>query len=336
MFPARPRAGLIDNNMLTVAYACDDNYAALTAVSAVSLLRHNPGARVILFGCRLSADAVDLVRTRVERAGGRFQSVDVSPLVDSIRQKGLSGYVSYAVYSRIYIADLLPDENGRILYVDCDTLVTDSLKDLFDVDMGGRPVALGYDCVCKAYYRYIRLPEGKPYFNSGVMLIDLPKWRETECTKRITDEMDRPQGPNPLGDQDIIVRALNDLTCPLAPRWNFLSQYFLFSYRGIRRVVGAQWASAAEFEQARKRQSICHFSGNTLGRPWQSDSKHPMSAAYREAAIAADVRERVMVFRKMAIEYRLQYWLWKLLPQPLFDWVGYWMLRTHVRLTYGV
>ena len=31
-----------------VIYACDENYAPLTAVSAVSLLKHNPGYEIIL------------------------------------------------------------------------------------------------------------------------------------------------------------------------------------------------------------------------------------------------------------------------------------------------
>ena len=51
---------------MTIAYACDKNYAPLTAISAVSALQHNPGARIVLLGYNLESDAQNLVRSRVE------------------------------------------------------------------------------------------------------------------------------------------------------------------------------------------------------------------------------------------------------------------------------
>ena len=42
---------------LTVVYASDANYAKLTAISAVSLLKHNPGTRVVLLGYNLEKEA---------------------------------------------------------------------------------------------------------------------------------------------------------------------------------------------------------------------------------------------------------------------------------------
>ena len=38
---------------MTAIYASDKNYAALTAISAVSLLKHNPGAKIVLLGYNL-------------------------------------------------------------------------------------------------------------------------------------------------------------------------------------------------------------------------------------------------------------------------------------------
>lgn len=51
---------------MKVVYACDDNYAVLTAVSATSLLKHNPGCEVVLVGCRLNEASVGTVRKSVD------------------------------------------------------------------------------------------------------------------------------------------------------------------------------------------------------------------------------------------------------------------------------
>ena len=149
---------------MTVVYACDDNYAKLTAVSAVSLLKHNPGAEIILVGCRLKADAIGTIKSRVEKFGGVFRYVDVSAKIDELQSMGACSYVSYAVYSRIFIGELLPDLTGKVLYLDCDTLIVDSIAGIFDTDLHGNPLALAPDAAHPAYKRVISLPENKPYY----------------------------------------------------------------------------------------------------------------------------------------------------------------------------
>lgn len=297
-----------------VVYACDANYAALTAISAVSLLKHNPGCEIILLGCSLLAEAVETVRSRVESRGGRFRLLDVSAQIGALRQLGADSYVSYAVYSRIFIPELLSGEDGKVLYLDCDTLIADSIDELMATDLSGKPIALAPDVVHPAYKRVIALPADKPYYNTGVALIDIGEWRRRRCTERLIAELRDPSGPNPLGDQDIIVRVLNDEIVPLPCRWNYLSQYFLLD----RRLKPA----------------IYHFSGNTLGRPWYTSSRHPLRGEYRRAAREADLPEAAEQIRPMPMEYRIQYWLFKLLPGALFRPLCSLMYRVHILLTY--
>lgn len=301
---------------MRVVYACDDNYAAMTAVSVVSLLKHTPTAEIILVGCRLKPESIETIRSRVEKSGGVFRYVDVSDKIRELQALGVSSYVSYAVYSRIFIGDLLPDLSGKVLYLDCDTLVVGPIVELFDTDLGGNPIALAPDVVNPAYWRVISLPEGKPYYNTGVALIDLDEWRKRRCTERLMDEIRSPHGRNPLGDQDVIVRVLNGEIAGLDRRWNFLSQYILLRRKEVP--------------------VIYHFSGNTLGRPWFTSSRHPMRKAYRLAAIEAGLPEMADQEKPLPFEYRLQYWLYKILPKFLFLPVFRLMSRLHIRMTYGV
>ncbi len=323
---------------MTIAYASDKNYAALTAISAVSLLKHNPGARIALLGYNLEEDAQELVRSRVEKAGGVFEYHDISGEIDKLKAKGYCGYTSYAAYARLFIPQMIQGD-GRILYLDCDTLVSGPLEDLFGIELGGKPFALAGDCIIAAYKKYIGHPEPLPYFNSGVMLIDLEKWRANRCTERVLEELANPRGPNPLGDQDVIVRCFPEETAHMSPRWNFLSQYFMLSYGGLCRIAGGADRlpfTQEEYLDARNCAAIYHFSGHTLGRPWFTSSRHPKREDYRRAAAAAGLAEAAEQVRPMPVEYKLQYWLYRLLPQSLFDAACRWMYRAHVRLTYGV
>lgn len=300
---------------MKVAYACDDNYAALTAISAVSLLKHNPCAEIILVGCRLKPESIEIIQSRIAKFNGSFRYVDVSKKIDELQSRGISAYVSYAVYSRIFIGELLPDISGKVLYLDCDTLIVDSIAEIFNIDLKGNPIALAPDAIHPAYKRVISLSDDKPYYNTGVALIDLDQWRDRRCTERLMDEIRSPHGKNPLGDQDIIVRVLNSEITELDRRWNFLSQYILF--------------------QRKEKPAIYHFSGNTLGRPWFTSSKHPLRESYRLAAAEVDLPQTAEQTRQLPIEYKIQYWLYRLLPKALFIPVSNLMQRLHIRLTYG-
>ena len=323
---------------MTIVYACDKNYAALTAISAVSVLRHNRGARIVLLGYNLETDAQKLVCSRVEKAGGEFLYRDVSPSIEKLVRQGVCPYTSYAAYARVFIPAVLEDVD-RVLYLDCDTLVDGSLDELFATDLQGKPFALGYDCVFHHYKRYIHQPSKLPYYNSGVMLIDLKAWRSYRCTERILTELEQPRGPNPLGDQDIIVRVFPQETRPIDPKWNFLSQFFMLSYKGLRRIVGEDEGllfSADAYGEARQHPMIYHFSGQTLGRPWFTSSRHPMRKLYQSVARSADLAGAAELVRPMPFAYRVQCLLFRILPQGLFDRACYLLYRLHIRLTYKV
>lgn len=301
---------------LNIIYACDDNYVGLTAISAVSLLKHNPGAHIHLLGCDLEPEAINLVKSRVESHGGAFTYLDASPAIAKLKAIGATSYVSYAVYARIFIPDLMPATTGKVLYLDCDTLIAGPLDELFNTDLRGHPLALAPDVIHPVYKKVIGLPQEKPYYNTGVLLMDPAAWRLARCSERIAEELLHPLGLNPLGDQDIIVRVLNDEIAPLDIRWNFLSQYFL--------------------QRRKDTPAIYHFSGNTLGRPWFTSSRHPLREAYRRAAAEADLPEVAEQIHPLPFEYKVQYWLYRLLPQSLFTPICNLMYRTHIRLTYGV
>lgn len=44
-------------------------------------------------------------------------------------------HLSLAAYLRIFISDLLPQTVDKVLYLDCDLLIMDSIADLWNIDL---------------------------------------------------------------------------------------------------------------------------------------------------------------------------------------------------------
>lgn len=92
----------------------------------------------------------------------------------------VSEWISSAVYTRLSIPDVVDDEE-RVLYLDADTLVVGDLRPLLDMSLSGHCLAAALDPqnpltghgIAMPGWRELGIEYGRPYFNSGVMLIDL-------------------------------------------------------------------------------------------------------------------------------------------------------------------
>ncbi len=89
------------------------------------------------------------------------------------------------VYARLALDKLLPPEVERFIYLDCDVMVCRPIELLYELDMGDKPIAAAFDPFHLGIKkgRDIRNKQtpfdtGDPYFNSGVLLIDLKRYAD--------------------------------------------------------------------------------------------------------------------------------------------------------------
>ena len=321
-------------------YSTDENYVKLTAVSMCSLLKHNPGAAVVILSSGVTAtSAAFLTRLAADR-GSTAELIDVKTRLESIKAMGANGYVSFSAYSRLFIPTLLANRFDRAIYLDGDTLIVDSLEELADLDLQGRPFAIGYDCIFNGYKKLIGLTPEAPYFNSGVLVMDLTEWTRRRCTERIFDYMNSVRNDLMFGDQDYFSLVLANDAAILPPQYNFLTHYQMFRRAKDARYVmdtpARCWYDAADFAAAQARPVLHHFLGHTLGRPWFRESKNPLRAQYVDAAREAGVPDLVQQSRPLDFGYRIQWLCWKILPRPLFLRTCRAMYAYFFRSRYGV
>lgn len=96
------------------------------------------------------------------------------------------------VYARFVIDRFLPGDVDRVIYLDCDMMVMAPIENLWASDLKGKPLAavedpwgklIGSGRDINAYERI--LDPADPYFNAGLMVIDLSAWREQRVAERL-------------------------------------------------------------------------------------------------------------------------------------------------------
>ena len=108
-------------------------------------------------------------------------------------------HISDAAFFRLMMQHLPVD---RALYLDSDMVITQSLHDLFNLDMRGYPVAAVQDSfLARTEWNHPTGLHTTPYFNSGMLLVDLAQWREHNIAAQLLQTAATIDKSVPYGDQ---------------------------------------------------------------------------------------------------------------------------------------
>jgi lipopolysaccharide biosynthesis glycosyltransferase len=246
---------------IVVALCVDAAYAAGAAVVVASLAEHTPAGQTLeiwIVHNGLSEAELGRLRRAAAIGSGTLHTYRISD--HRLDLPLYSDYISAATFARLYLGDILPARVGRVLYLDCDLLVTGDLRHLWETPLEGYIVAavpeatVGVVGTPKTYEHPLdpHLDPSAPYFNAGVMVIDLAQWRRQEVGQRAVDYI-RNNRP-PLMDQDALNAGLVGAWKAVDRMWNVTTFWF--------RSPSRQERHASLLRRAR----IVHFVGHR--KPW--------------------------------------------------------------------
>lgn len=256
------------SDAIEVAFATDAGYLpwCATAIASCIIRQTVPVHIHLLHGGTLDEGAVRM-QWMVEELGATLRVHEVS---DAARA-ALPEAGSPVIWFRVLLPELLADSE-RVLYLDSDTFVVDDLAALWATDLGENAVGAVANVVEPRMRRHIEqigLPRDAPFFNSGVLLMDLDAFRQEHWTDRVATAASEI-GSDALvwPDQDALNVAFSGRWTPLHPRWN--AQNSLWTW--------TEWAEAVfgpdVVGQAMMNPAILHFEGPAFCKPWHYLARH--------------------------------------------------------------
>ena len=265
-----------------IVLAGDSDYAqhATVAMTSALLCATKPERFVFyMLGDGLTAEIEDKMRLSVTKFGAalNFPSVDTQKL-DKYQ---VNGTYNKTVYLRLDIAQLLPSDVKKAIYLDCDVVVMDDMAKLWDTEMGEYPLAAVPDYGIMASgkswrdkEKNIGVKSGDLYFNSGVLVIDLDAWRRENYGERVGNLAARFAYRHP--DQDALNKVFYRNWQPLPLRWNVIPPVWnLF----LKVLLNRNYRRAAL--KARQNIGILHYAGGY--KPWEYEEYPAFNAEYYHA-----------------------------------------------------
>jgi len=212
-----------------LVFAADDAYAMPLAVALHSVLAHlDPGCRPELYVIDIGLSSASRARVlKVARAARDDATVTWLP-VPTETLAGLpsgpdrSTRAAQAAYSRLLVPQLLPPQIRRAVYLDIDLLVRGDVSQLFTISLGGAAVGATRDFLIHTTDDEMAGVSGRragqPYYNAGVLVIDIPSWTSAKLTERTLD-FARANTAQTWLDQDALNGVVDDWH-DLGPEWN--------------------------------------------------------------------------------------------------------------------
>ena len=263
-----------------VAFGVDSKYVPALGACMRSIITNNKDVRIqfhILTTSLLQSD-VDQLASFSERNGITVQVHFLGPERLSKLPDPKTPRFSGAIYNRLWICELLDGVTNRVLYLDADIICLGSMADIMRIGMDGKIVAAVGDVSQDENKAKIGLVTDEPYFNSGVLYIDIDKWNRSHVTQDVIKTLIESEGKFPYPDQDALNKVLAGKVTFIDKRWN---RYFS-DLKPDSDTVFLHYTNDKPWQVWSKNFGDAPFLSNIADTPWSGWEDHkPLSRSQR-------------------------------------------------------
>ena len=229
---------------VSICFASDDNYAPYLKVAIYSLLCNRNRERsydIIILHKRISKEHQgEILGLADGKSGVSIRFVNVVE-ADRELQSDVGCYYAVETNYRLLLFSKLFQNYRRMLYLDCDIIVTGDVGELFDVDLEGKSAAGVEDVGFRwlAYTKRAIFLDNKPYnvlnyctdvlgikdpggyVYAGVLLFDLEKCRQKVSFRDVVETLHSRNFF--YNDQDVLNILLEGNIKQVDCKWNYMN-----------------------------------------------------------------------------------------------------------------
>ena len=277
-----------DSSPIVLVFAGDEGYAlpmGAAIYSALVNLSAERAVEIFVLDGGIGAESKQRMKqvvASVDDVHARLHFVQPSSMSFSEYTFRTLEQFNETIYYRLLIPELIPQQFTKAIYLDADVIVEANLDRLWTHEMDGHALLAVPERTVSdpewgvAQWRELGLDPNAPYFNSGMLVLNLRRWREEAIGHRIMKYLtDQREALNYPGDQE----GFNAILCgdwkPLDWKWNVVSSIFDSTDKSeFAQKQNQSEISDARYDDLLNRPYIIHYTGYSI-RPWEPGGTHP-------------------------------------------------------------
>ena len=275
--------------MLNIVFASDDNYVPLLGVAITSLIKNNQDdfdkINIFILDDEISENNKKRLEKLIDNPNHILIFIKTKKLDDLINLLPMykNSHISFTNYARLFMADLLPKDIDKVIYLDCDGLIVDSLNDVWNANIDDYYCGGVLAGMSDAHKQYLGFKLDDSYFNSGFLLVNLKKWRQDNVEEKFIQFMVENQNKFYQQDEGVLNNVFKDSFLILDLKYNLNGYFQILDYDLGKKYCGmkGKWYSKDSFDQSKQNPVFLHFLGLWSEQPWVN-KKHIYWDLYRK------------------------------------------------------
>lgn len=325
-----------ESSSLDVLYQSDNNYAVVTGVSIVSLLENNKdidelNVHLIDGGItKKNLEYIEKITTKYKR---KLNIIDGKKIQDKLVEYKCRPYKgSYVTYFKLLAFGHIKTKSNRVLMLDGDILVLQSLKDLCTMNLDGYIMSEIQDPYMPAYLkRQVGISADTPYYNAGVMYINQAEWKKQKCEQQIIDHWKNKKSDYLFADQDVTNILFGDKIKELHVKYNFYSKNFML--KPHERVL--MNIRKSMLDDVHKNGPVCvHcIDESWRSRPWFKGNDHTMKEEWDYYLDKTPWKGWDKLDARLNTYHKVDKVMYTILPRSLYAFSLKWISEIFARLS---
>ena len=245
-----------------VLFSIDGNFWQHLGATIASLLASNPRNTFrlhVVSSSDIPTASLDKLQTIVSQAGNATLEAIVFKEAERYQYLPVHSHLTFAMYLRLFMTEYLDPAIDKILYLDSDIILCSDLTDLWQIDLGDHYLGAARE----PYNERQRSPLGfgpdDLYINSGVMLVNLAKWRRDQVVPKFIAFADTHQASFSSPDQDILNSVFRGHILDIGYQWNWQALF-------VRSTPAELGLSPTDYAALRRSPRLVHYTSRY--KPW--------------------------------------------------------------------
>ena len=254
---------------MVIVFGCDKIYLPHLSVAICSLIENNSDTSLRIYVINSDIDIEGWGKLTALDPQKKHTFINARVEEDDLNDLVTKGQFTKAIYYRLLIENIITDD--KALYIDADVVVNGSIKELWNTDITDTYLA----AVEEPHYtgHELGMRPGARYFNSGVMLINLKKWRDELISDKVI-EFIRQNGERLTWiDQCALNAVINGNWKRMSPKFNLQTPIFEMDLQ-----LKESLYDFGDNDEAIKNPVIIHYTG--YSKPWHLLNEHPYKNKY--------------------------------------------------------
>lgn len=266
------------NLMVTI----DINYITQLIAMLKSIEKSNSETNFYVYVVHKSLTSEDfqIIKNNINKKYINIISIRVND--DLLKNAPVTYRYPTEMYYRIFASKFLPEDMDRILYLDPDIVVINSLYELYNMDFEDN-YYIGASHIGKVITKFneyrLDMEDESVYINSGVLLMNLKLLRENQDINDVFNYIEKYRNRLFLPDQDILSALYGNKIKTVKSEIYNLSERMLV----LHNLKIENKDNKIDIEWVRKNTVIVHYCGRN--KPWKENYIGMLDCFYDEVRI---------------------------------------------------